>query len=689
MKAKLIIILTVFCTLLSASATAQLEVDVIRGSFKIKKTGFREAWFHINEGNRYAKKGKGGLPLALQEYMLAYPYNPEDAELNYKIGTCCLYTDKKRDAITYLNKAYFSNPQIIPDIHILLAHAYHQNLDFSNAIKEYELYYHFLSKREKKKIGPVVLKFKEECLNATDIVADPKRVIIKNLGDSINSAYDDYNAVFGPHDSCMYFISRRPSNLKSKPNELDFRYNEDIYVASKDSNNWKSVTRWNTKLNDKHHNGVVWVSADGKTIFLYNGYKDNGDLQYTKFKNGKWTKPSKLRGGFNTDSKETSFTMTADESEAYFVSDDPRESFGGKDIFYTSKNKKGKWISPRNAGSSINTMYDEEGVYVRPDGKALYFSSKGHNNIGGYDVFKVEKDQNNVWSKPQNIGYPVNTPDDELYFRPSLNEKQAYYSATRPDSKGGKDIYKVIFLGTEKEMILLSEDQLVSYTDNPYKDIFVRLPQEVSIDTSITLKGVITDVKTNEPIQAKINLIDLEKSQVVATTISEAAGNYQIPLPLVKNYGVEINAKDYMFLLDVVNVTASKVGREVTKNFSMSKLEVGAKVILKNIYFETGKATLKQESFAELDKVLKFLQENTELKIEISGHTDNVGSVKANTNLSEARAKAVVEYMVAHGISAGQLTFKGYAFSQPIAPNNTPDGRKMNRRVEFKIMSTE
>lgn len=686
---KLPILLIIFAFLFSLSVFGQKEVDVSRSEFKLQKAGFREAWSHIQAGDRWAGKGKGALPLALEEYLQAYKYNPDNAELNYKVGTCCLQTDKKRDAIVYLNKAYFSNPQIIPGIHFLLARAYHQNLEFENAIKEYELYHHFLKKREKKNIGPSVLKFKEECLNAKDLVSNPKRVIVKNLGDSVNSAFDEYGTVFTSADSLMYFISRRPAFPKSKPNVLDYRYNEDIYYCVKDSSIWTKAKRWDVKFNDKHHNGVVWVSPDNKMVYLYNGYKDGGSLKYSEFRKDKWSRPKKLRGGFNTSHKETSVSVTADGKEIYFVSEDPRESFGGKDIFYSIKNPKGKWNAPKNAGSTINTMYDEEGVYVRPDGKVLYFSSKGHNNIGGYDIFKVEKDDKNVWSKPQNIGYPVNTPDDELYFRPEANEKQAYYSTSRSDSKGGKDIYKVIFLGTEKEMMLLAEDQLISYNDKPFNDIFVRLPQEVSIDTTVVLKGSITDIKSNKPIQARINLIDNEKSLIVATAISDTFGNYQIPLPKVKNYGVELNAKDYMFLLDIINLPANISGREFVKNFQMSKLEAGVKVVLKNIYFETGKATLKAESYAELDKVLKFLQENVDLKIEISGHTDNVGSLKSNTNLSEARAKAVVGYLTSRGIPESRLVYKGYAFSQPIAPNNTAEGKKMNRRVEFKILSTE
>lgn len=688
MKLKVSITLIII-SLLGFNMYAQLEVNVKRGEFKNKNVGFREAWFHIKEGDKLVKKGKGAYADALKEYLQAVAYNADNAELNYKVGACYLQTDDKRSAVAYLKKAYFSKPEITPEIHLSMARAFHQNLEFDEAIKEYDLYHHFLTNHEKKTIGPLILKYKQECLTAKDIVANPKRVIIKNLGEGVNSQYDDYNSVFGSHDSVMYFVSRRPRSVKEKPNILDYKFDEDIYTATNDSGQWKNSQRFDPKFNNKHHNAVAYASPDGKTLILYNGNKQGGALQISEFKKGKWGKPKKLRGGFNSRGKETSISMTADGKELYFVSDDGPQGFGGKDIYYSFKNDKGNWTKARNVGSTINTMYDEEGVYVKPDGKVLYFSSKGHNTIGGYDIFRTEKSDKNVWSDPQNIGYPVNTPDNELFYRPSVNEKQGYFSAVRKDGQGGMDIYKVIFLGTEKEMMLLTDNKLISFEDKPYIDVFAHKPQEVSIDTVVILRGMITDIKTNQPIVAKINLIDVDHSQVVATTISDSVTGYKIPLPSVKNYGVEINAKNYMFLLDVINMPAQITNREVVKNFALSKVEVGAKVVLKNIYFETAKATLKPESFAELDKVLKFMQENTDIKIEISGHTDNVGTLKANTNLSSARAKAVVDYLSGHGIPVERMTYKGYAFSQPIAPNNTANGRKLNRRVEFKILSKE
>jgi outer membrane protein OmpA-like peptidoglycan-associated protein len=181
----------------------------------------------------------------------------------------------------------------------------------------------------------------------------------------------------------------------------------------------------------------------------------------------------------------------------------------------------------------------------------------------------------------------------------------------------------------------------------------------------------------------------VERSQVIATTLSDSTGTYRVKLPELKKYGVEVHAKDYMLFLDVVNIPPKIQGREVTRNFALAKVEVGTKIVLKNIYFETGKAVLTKESNTELDKVVSFMKDNPDIKVEISGHTDNVGTQLSNQKLSEARAKSVVTYLVAHGIPQEKLVYKGYGFAQPIAPNTTAAGKKLNRRVEFKILSVE
>ncbi len=669
---------------------AQSEVRVPHRSLKVKREGFLDAYQNLMDGDKWAKRGKGAIPKALEYYLKVYEYNKDCPELNYKIALCYLRSDKKSKSLDFLNAAYQKKPLVAKDILYLLGRAYQFNLDFDKAIEQYNAFYNSLKNRDKRRLSEMVNKNIEECKSGKELLSKPKRTAIKNIGESINSIYDDYNALLLGGDSVMFFTSRRPARKKERPDRVNYMFDEDIYIAHCKAGDWQNAEYLEDgDLNTKHNEAIVWTSEDGKTRYLYDGFRKNGDILVTTYIKGKWKHPRKMKGKLNTSSSETSMSITKDGNTIYYVSNDSKDNLGGKDIYYSFRKQNGKWGKPQNVGSVINTMYDEESVYVKPDGKVMFFSSKGHNSMGGYDIFRSEKDGGGNWTKPENIGYPVNTPDDELFYRPSNNEKVAYFSAKRPDTKGNYDIYKVIYLGSEKKMMLSSEEQLIAYFDKPITEIFNRVSEEVKIDSAISMQGFITDIKRSTPIMAKLDLIDIERSQVVATTMSDASGAYRVPLPEWKKYGVQINAKDYMFFLDVITLPQKIQGREINRNFALTKLEVGAKIILKNIYFETGKAILTKASNTELDKLVVFLQENTDLKVEISGHTDNVGTLAYNTKLSEARAKAVVTYLVNHGIPQEQLVYKGYAFTQPMAPNTTAAGRKLNRRVEFKILSKE
>ena len=509
------------------------------------------------------------------------------------------------------------------------------------------------------------------------------------MGDSINSPYDDFEALPFHHDSAMYFTSSRPYMKRQRVFKNTGHYREDIYASHIVNNDWSKATRVTGKgLDPKHNKAVIWVSEDGNTRYLYDGYSKNGDILVSIYKKNKWKRPKKVTQ-INSSATESDISIAQDGNIIYFVSDRKDNSQGGKDIYFCTKNKKGKWDNPQNVGPVINTPYNEEGVSVSPDGNVMYFSSEGHNSMGGYDIFRSQKDENGNWGVPVNMGYPINSPDDELFYKPTNNDRIAYFSAKHSDTKGGFDIYKAIFLGKKKDLVLATDTQLIAYFESPKLDIFIRQQQEVTIDTSIFLIGKIIDSKSKNPITAKLDLIDVDKSQVIATAITDTDGKYRIKLPELKNYGVEIHAKDYMFFLDIVKLPIHIKGREVSNDFALNKVEVGTKIVLKNIYFDLGKAKLKPESDVELNKVIQFMQDNSDLKIEISGHTDNVGSVKANAVLSEARAKSVVDYLVANGIPQERLVYKGYGSSQPIAPNTSEASKKLNRRVEFKVLSKE
>jgi outer membrane protein OmpA-like peptidoglycan-associated protein len=677
-------------TVIAGEACAQNEVRVRRSEFKTSRDSFRQAYRHLKKGDSWVKRGKGGFPFALEQYLLAYKYNSDNPELNYKIGIAYLRSYPKEKSAGYLKAAYDKNPEITDDILLLLARAYQYALKFDTATERYDMYYKSLRRRQQKKQAGAINKFRDECKSGQELVAHPRRVVIKNIGEAINSVYDDYNAL-SLADTFMYFTTRRPSWKRDRPNRENYVHDEDIYVSQVVDGEWqKAEYLGENEFNTKHNEDIVWVSEDGKTIYLFDGYLGTGDILVSYLRKRGWTTPRKISRKFRSkEATESSVCVTRNGSTIYFVSDNKDETLGGKDIYVSRKNQKGKWEYPQNIGTVINTPYDEEGVYVTPDDSILVFSSKGHNTMGGYDIFRSGKDAWGKWATPENIGFPINTPDDEIFYRPLGNGRTAYFAAKRSDTYGGFDIYKAINLGREKKMQLTTEQQWIAYFNKPISDIFARVSGEERIDTTYFMIGMFTDAKRNTPVTGKLDLIDIDRSTVVGTTISDSTGAYRIKLPELKKYGVEVHAKDYMFFLDVVNIPPKIQGRDVTRNFALTKVEVGTKIVLKNIYFETGKAILTPESNTELDKLVAFLKDNTDIKVEISGHTDNVGTQAANTKLSEARAKAVVEYLVAHDILQEKLVYKGYGFSQPMAPNTTAAGRKLNRRVEFKILSIE
>ena len=680
--------LLLLAVLFFQNSNAQVNVKIRRAKFKKEHEGFRDAWNSIKSADESFVLGMGMYWKAREGYLKAYAYNPDNAELNYKLGACYLMTDDKFKAMQYLKRSFQLNPRVSPDIHFLLGRASHLVLHFDSAILEYRFYRNTLRHKELKSRYAEIDKLIQECNYGKVLVDSPVRVIITNLGDQVNSAFDDYNSVIISNDSLLYFTSRRPANKKSKPLKLDFKFPEDIYVAHIDSSRWTGAKNLGKPVNTEHNDAVVAVGDNGQKLYVYNGFRNGGDIRVCVFRKGRFSRPKKISGRIRSKYHESAFCIAPDTSAVYFVSNMHKDNLGGKDIYMCRIKPNGRWTRPENLGNQINTPYDEEGVSISKNGKTLFFSSKGHNSMGGYDIFKSTKDSTGHWTKPVNLGYPINSPDDELfYYEAPDNPRFGYYSAIRDGGLGGKDIYKVTYLGETKEPVMTTDEQLYAWPYEMPPSIFFTKPSFISIDTSLVLQGRVLDAKTMEPVVARINLIDNDKSQVTATSISDTAGNYKLNLPSKKVYGVEISAKDYLLFLENLDLKKDSSDLVIHHDFTLSKVEVGVKVVLKNIFFETGKATLKPESYPELGNVIKFLTDNPTVQLEISGHTDNVGSLKTNTRLSQDRAQSVVNYLVSKGVASSRLQAKGYAFSQPIASNDTPDGRAQNRRVEFKVLS--
>lgn len=491
---------------------------------------------------------------------------------------------------------------------------------------------------------------------------DSMRIEIQPLK-AVNSEFNDYAPVITADGEQLFFTSRRPYTDKEQSKNKEGKENIYSSVYDSDTKKWRKPVPLDEIINTPgRHNSILGISNDGQRLLKYQDDQyGNGDILESFLKGEIWSDPQSISPIINSSFHESSATISPDGKTIYYVSE-RKGGHGGRDIWMSTKNSQGQWSDPVNLGDQVNTSQDEEAVFIHPDGRTLYFSSKGHNSMGGYDIFKTVF-QNGTWSKPQNLGAPINTTGDDLFFVLSANGKIGYFASNRGDRV--KNIYQVEFYPLEKK------DKTVSTTPN-----------------LTVLKGTITDKETGKPLEAIIEVTDNEKNEVIARYNSNSStGKYLLSLPSGTNYGVNIQAEGYLFESFSFDLADTASYQEYVKDVQLNKLKAGTKVVLKNIFFDFDKATLRNESQAELTRLVKIMNEYPNLKIEIGGHTDGKGSDEYNNRLSKDRAGAVVTYLIEQGIASERLTFKGYGKTQPIATNETEEGRQENRRVEFKIIS--
>jgi outer membrane protein OmpA-like peptidoglycan-associated protein len=361
--------------------------------------------------------------------------------------------------------------------------------------------------------------------------------------------------------------------------------------------------------------------------------------------------------------------MTKDESTIYFASERPG-GLGISDIYSAMKNSKGAWSIIKNLGSGINTEYEEDSPYIDYDGKTLYFSSMGRKGMGGRDLFKstLLDSVKQIWSEPENLGYPINTPDDDVFMAGTSTPNRFYFASERPGGYGYSDIYLI--------------------TDEVKKDEKPAAPEPVE-ETQIH-KFVLTvlDAETKQPLQAKARMRGADNSVIGSLNNADGIYEFVIISSTPKNYIVYVEMDNYIFEnieLSVGGATASETKEE--KTIFLRKIKTGEKSVLRHVFFDTGEAIIKPESFDELDKFVSMLQQNMRVRVEIGGHTDNVGTPELNLKLSQRRAAAVKSYLTSRGVDAKRVTAVGYGETEPIVSNDDEEGgRAINRRVEFKVI---
>lgn len=673
-----------------ANAVFAQNVAFDKDNFPNDKEGYKLAVKNLKEGDRiFEEDRRAYFNLAIPFYEAAHEFNPDNAELNYKLGVCYLFSSQKRKSLPYLIKSYELDTKIDPyNIHYLLGWSHQLNSHWDKAIDEFERQLQVLNQSDgKPEEFQKVQKRLEEVKNGKAFEKDPVRVWVDNLGSAINSPAPEYAPLISTDESLLILTARRESNVGGLKDESDNFPFEDIYYSRNSGGEWSPLKNLGEDVNTSGHDAGSGLSPDGKTLFVFRGdVKGGGDIYRSDFRGSEWSKPKALYKTVNTDAHESAAALSFDGQSLYFVSE-KEGGFGGKDIYVARwDSEKERWGESQNLGPVVNSAYDEDGVYIHPDGKTLYFSSEGHNSIGGNDIFYSEF-ENNRWKTPVNMGIPVNTPDDDVFFSVAADGRTAYYSSDREEGYGEKDIYRLTFLGPEKQPVLNVEDRLIAGSNE--RKIEIPLQPRVEIRTSkmVLLKGLVFDDETGAPVAANIDLINNATAGVLASfQVEPSSGKYLVSLPAGKNYGLNVNADGYLFNSLNFDVPDSAGYREFYKVIKMKRIKIGETIVLRNIFFDYNKATIRSESTAELDRLEKVLVENPTIKVEISGHTDNVGGDDYNLNLSEERAQSVVSHLQNRGIAADRMIAKGYGESQPLANNETPEGRQENRRTEFKII---
>jgi outer membrane protein OmpA-like peptidoglycan-associated protein/tetratricopeptide (TPR) repeat protein len=469
----------------------------------------------------------------------------------------------------------------------------------------------------------------------------------KNLGDNINSAQLEYYPSVTIDDSVFVF-TRRGSNVR-----------EDFFTSSMSDKGYSKAKLMENELNDEPYKGALHISLDGEWLIFAADYGPKGyggyDL-YISFWDGiGWSKPENLGPNINTEAWESSPSLSPDKKALYFSS----TRFGGygKGDIYVSYLFEDGWSKSLNMGPQINTPAGEIAPFIHADNETMYFTSDGLQGYGGTDLYLVKKDiTTGAWGAPQNLGYPINTIDDEGGLFVAADGVTAYYSSDRSDSRGGLDIYKF------------------------------ELRPNVRPARTLYVQGFVYDAKTKKGLPSTVELID-NKTNTARTSIqTDEGGNYFITLPVGNDYTFVVNKPGYLYYSKLYELATGRADSIYRNDIPLQPIEMNTTVRLKNIQFELNSFKLKNVSLVELDKLYQLLAENPNLKLLISGHTDNVGAPADNLKLSLNRAKAVVDYLVGKGIDIKRLTWKGFGETKPISDNKTEEGRALNRRTEFTIV---
>lgn len=583
--------------------------------------------------------------------------DPQFADLYIMMGDVFNFTLHPDSSVKCYNKAIelLQNPD--PMLYYIAANEGAKCAQYEMALRNYEIFL-----RDGVQYTEVLAdaqKGMANCKFGINAMAHPVKFNPVNLGTSVNSEWDEYLASITADDSILIYTVKRP---KDKNTVCAFCLNEeDLYYSVRDKEGlWSMRLPIGAPVRTGYNEGAQSISPDGNYLLYTMCDADFGmgscDLYWSRKIGAKWSRPRNFGAPVNSSVWESQPSMASDGKTIYFVSSRPG-GFGGKDIWKTTMISEGAFTTPENLGPMINTPEDDAAPFIHSDGRTLYFASNGRVGMGGYDLYYSVLQSDGSWSEPKNLGYPINTPADEIDIFINAGGTVAYIASDKEGGNGGLDLY--------------SFDLDDNLRPNPVTYI----------------KGIITDAVSGVPVNATIEMVDLSTKQLITKTISDPeTGEYLACIQTGSNVLLNVSAQNYPFYSE--NFQLERSYTEIApylKDIRLHKADIGTVVVLRNIFFDFNSSDLKSESYEELDRLVDYLSHNN-VRVEIGGHTDDQGSDEYNDRLSQYRAKAVYDYLVAHGISVDRLSYMGYGKRQPIADNITESGRAENRRTEFRII---
>ncbi|MFD2513686.1 OmpA family protein [Pontibacter locisalis] len=634
---------------------------------------------NLRAANKYFEQENHREAIPYFEKVLAK--DPDNVKALYRAGISYMAFDKEK-SIDYLDRAQELNPKVDRELQYWLGRVYHINYLFEEAITYFQGYKKTLSKREVERLAHVD-QLIQHAENAKAEVSNPKDVFVKNLGGTINTAYSEHSPVISSDYNYLLFTSRGEKATGGKE-AVDGEFYEDIFETRRIAGDkWETTRVVPGALNSVGHDASIQLFDNDRKMLLYRANKDNNsDIMVSeRQKDGSWGAPKSISDKVNTRDFESDAFITPDGNTLYYSTTHYSKK-GDLDIYVVKRNKDGSWEDPQSVGDMINTPFDDDSPFLAKDG-TLFFSSKGHNTMGGYDIFSSTYDSVAMrWSTPVNLGTPINTPDDDTYYRISPDGSYAYLSSYRIGGYGEKDIYTINYfktvevkgqLYTKADSTLAPEVELVFRSTRAN-----RQPLEYRVYTS-------PDSATYT-----VHVLSGRTYEVEALKDGKQIAAMELEVPMV--------LKDSAIVMQDLQLPESEIRFNIVAAPDTAAIAQGAQTAgkltpdtfeIENLLFTTDSYALKPESKEKLNEVARILKLKPEMRISIEGHTDSKASSSYNTTLSRKRTNAAYTYLVKQGVAPEQMSKASYGKSRPLLPNDSLENRRQNRRVEIKVIRVE